>query len=284
MNRDPHTLPPLPKIDHDLDLTLAVFTHKSVRINSTVGPTHYDGDRLAEVGEQALDLAVTDFLYCQQPVIDGEEMRKQRGKILQDEKILQWLDYYNLKPKLRTADLTILEDPQEMKKYFFIYVGAVYISGDMPTVNNWIAPLIDPNAVLLPDFISASNSSSSQTSSQQTSQQSQHSSSRPPRYTAPPPPPVNPPPIPPDYPPAGSSSMGAAALLTLATINQTAVQKGVNIQYQGDSSGPAHDPTWIVHCLINGQEHGTGIGKNQKVAKLEAGKNAFLSMGWMPNA
>ncbi|KAJ3928822.1 MAG: hypothetical protein NXY57DRAFT_964186 [Lentinula lateritia] len=283
MNRDPHTLPPLPKIEHDLDLTLAVFTHKSVGINSTAGPTHYDGDRLTEVGEKALDLAVTNFLYCKQPVMNGEEMRKQRGKILQDEGILQWLDYYKLKPKLRTADLTILENPREMKKYFFTYVGAVFISGDMSAVNNWIAPLIDPNAALLPDFISASNSSSSQTS-QQTSPQSQHSSSRPPQYTAPPPPLGNPPPIPPDYPPAGSSSMGAAALLTLATINQTAVQKGVNIQYQGDSSGPAHDPTWTVHCLINGQEHGTGTGKNQKVAKLEAGKAAYLSMGWMPNA
>ncbi|KAJ3725599.1 hypothetical protein DFJ43DRAFT_1089274 [Lentinula guzmanii] len=268
-----HNLPPLPKIDGDVDLTLAVFTYQS--FTSPSQPTEYDSDRLAELGEQVLDLAVTNYLYCKQPALDAQNIRDQRRAILRDEKIVQWLDSYNLKTKLRTPDPRILENPQEMKKFFLIYVGAVFISSEMSIVENWIVQLIDPDAAL-------QNTASASASA---SYSSQHSSSMPPQYSAPPPAPPqsSPPPLPPDYPPS-STSATSLAWLSLATVNQTAAQKHVNISYQAEPTvGPPHLPTWTVHCYIDGQDRGVGRGKSQKVAKEEAARNAYLNMGWMPN-
>ncbi|KAJ3750777.1 hypothetical protein DFH05DRAFT_1468529 [Lentinula detonsa] len=287
-----HNLPPLPKIDGDVDLTLAVFTYQSY--TSPSQPTEYDSDRLAELGEQVLDLAVTNYLYCKQPALDAQNIRDQRRAILRDEKIVQWLDSYNLKTKLRTPDPRILENPQEMKKFFLIYIGAVYISSEMSIVENWIVQLIDPDAAI------------QNTASASASYSSQHSSSMPPQYSAPPPAPPrsSPPPLPPDYPPS-STSPTPLLWLSLATVNQTAAQKHVNISYQAEPTvGPPHAPTWTVHCYIDGQDRGVGRGKSQKVAKEEAARNAYvqlkfstvrwftihlalsysyLNMGWMPN-
>ncbi|KAJ3800200.1 hypothetical protein GGU11DRAFT_429780 [Lentinula aff. detonsa] len=266
-----HNLPPLPKIDGDVDLTLAVFTYQSY--TSPSQPTEYDSDRLAELGEQVLDLAVTNYLYCKQPALDAQNIRDQRRAILRDDKIVQWLDSYNLKTKLRTPDPRILENPQEMKKFFLIYVGAVFISSEMSIVENWIVQLIDPDAAL------------QNTASASASYSSQHTSSMPPQYSAPPPAPPqsSPPPLPPDYPPS-STSPTPLLWLSLATVNQTAAQKHVNISYQAEPTvGPPHAPTWTVHCYIDGQDRGVGRGKSQKVAKEEAARNAYLNMGWMPN-
>lgn len=43
-------LPPLPKIEGDVELTLSVYTHHSLDMSND-GPRHYDSDRLAELGE-----------------------------------------------------------------------------------------------------------------------------------------------------------------------------------------------------------------------------------------
>ncbi|KAJ4485796.1 hypothetical protein J3R30DRAFT_3442068 [Lentinula aciculospora] len=267
-------LPPLPKIE-DAELMLAVFTHASISSSLAAGPTNYDSDRLAELGEQALNLAVTNYLYCKRPVLDAENIRNQRRVILHDQRIIQWLDAYDLKAKLRTSQSDIFQDTQEMKKYFLTYAGAVFVTGDMSTIENWIVRLIDPDAR---SEIQASASYLPQHSSQ-------HISSNPPQYSAPPPTPPHsqPPPLPSSYPPAGPApaSVSALSMLSLATVNQTAAQKHLTIRYESSSVGASHVPTWTVRCIVDDQEQGVGTGKSQKAAKEEAARKAYLNMGWM---
>jgi len=78
-------------------------------------------------------------------------------------------------------------------------------------------------------------------------------------------------------------SSAAFSLVTLALVNQTAAQKGVQVTYPAEQVGPPHQPTWTVRCCMNGQEHGRGVGKSQKIAKEEAARQAWASMGWGPS-
>ncbi|KAJ3714944.1 hypothetical protein DFJ43DRAFT_1103031 [Lentinula guzmanii] len=250
-------LPPLPRIE-DTELFMTVYTHHSLSTGPYAETTYRDSGRLAEVGEKVLDLTVTDYLYRRKPVIDAQSIRKERRDILADETIIQWLNLYNLKAKLRAADPTILQDPQEMRKYFLAYVGAVFVSNDILTVQNWIVRLIDPL-------------------------DSQGFPSKPPQYNAPhpAPPQSSPPSFPPIYvPPASSmtSTSGAPpnlSWLTLSVVNQAAAQKRMRIHYQPTRVGADHSPTWTVQCFINDQERGVGTGKNQKLAREEAARKAY---------
>lgn len=73
------TLPPLPKIDGDVDLMLDVYTHSSLR-PTTVPPTMNDnyGDtlRLQDLGAKVLDLAITVHLYNERPEMNTVEEMK----------------------------------------------------------------------------------------------------------------------------------------------------------------------------------------------------------------
>ncbi|KAG7099637.1 hypothetical protein E1B28_001463 [Marasmius oreades] len=73
---------------------------------------------------------------------------------------------------------------------------------------------------------------------------------------------------------------GVSSLITLGVVNQTAVQRGLVITYEPEAVGLAHSPIWTVRCMINGAERGRGQGKNQKVAKEEAARQAWVNMGW----
>ncbi|KAJ3744603.1 hypothetical protein DFH05DRAFT_1524226 [Lentinula detonsa] len=257
---NPRDLPPLPRIE-DTELFMTVYTHHSLSTGPYAETTYRDSGRLAEVGEKVLDLTVTDYLYRRKPVIDAQSITKERRDILADETIIQWLNLYNLKAKLRAADLTILQDPQEMRKYFLAYVGAVFVSNDILTVQNWIVRLIDPHYTL----------------------NSQGFPSMPPQYNAPhpAPPQSSPPSFPPTYHPPASSMTSTSdappnlSWLTLSVVNQAAAQKRMRIHYQGTRVGEDHSPTWTVGCFINDQERGVGTGKTQKLAKEEAARKAY---------
>ncbi|KIK70671.1 hypothetical protein GYMLUDRAFT_32709 [Collybiopsis luxurians FD-317 M1] len=262
-------LPTLPKIDGDVDLTLAVFTHPSLSgVNPGTNPSQYDSDRLAEMGKQVLELATTTYLYSKRPFLNANDIRLQREVTLDENRIILWLEHYGLKTKLRAApEYRVHENLQEMKKYFCTYVGAVYVTSGLKAVENWIAQLADPNA-------EPPQSASSSTPLQQPPQY----------YPNPPAPSSEPPPLPSaayQAPPSNPTITNSLAWLTLSTVNQTAAQKHVSISYPADPPvGPSHSPTWTVHCLIDGQERGIGTGKSQKIAKEEAARQAYINMGW----
>ena len=79
------TLPPLPKIDGDIDLMLDVYTHSSLRPNGAtprMNETYGDTLRLEQLGAKVLDLAVTIHLYNERPLLNtAEEIRASQALV-----------------------------------------------------------------------------------------------------------------------------------------------------------------------------------------------------------
>ena len=68
-------LPPLPKIEGDVDLFLDVFTHNSLRMESAPMNEEYGNtDRLAELGASTLKLAVATHFFRQKPLLSADEI------------------------------------------------------------------------------------------------------------------------------------------------------------------------------------------------------------------
>lgn len=69
-------LPPLPKIEGDVDLMLDVFTHSSLRFGSaSMNEDYGDTERLAELGAKVLELTVTNHLFSQRPFLHCKDMQ-----------------------------------------------------------------------------------------------------------------------------------------------------------------------------------------------------------------
>jgi dsRNA-specific ribonuclease len=115
---------------------------------------------------------------------------------------------------------------QELRRLFHTYIGALYIRAGSHTIQQWISPLIDSDAVPL------------------VSEPPQpHDSGQ--NWLAPPPPGF-PPPLP-GYStnaPNGSPSNP----VTLALVNETAVKNKVTLTYLAEREGEPHQPTWTVKC------------------------------------
>lgn len=261
-------LPPLPKIKGDIDLLLDVYTHSSLRFDGAPMNDDYGStDRLVELGEKVLELVVTNHFYLEKPFLDSEQLQIKRAEALSDVNIDQWMDAYGLKGKLRFApgNPELINNHKEMRKFFNTYVGALYIRNGIETIQGWISRLINPN---------------SETQYQVAPLQKIINSG----YQSPPPPLTQPPPLP-AFPPSPSTPYGAvSSLVSLALVNQTAAQKGYQVTYPAEQTGPPHQPTWTVKCCLNSQECGRGVGKSQKIAKEEAARQAWVTMGWGPHA
>lgn len=68
-------LPPLPKIEGDVDLILDVHTHDSLRPQDTPMNDDYgDTARLAELGAKVVDLVVTTQLFARRPCLSAEQI------------------------------------------------------------------------------------------------------------------------------------------------------------------------------------------------------------------
>jgi hypothetical protein len=138
------TLPPLPKIDGDVDLMLDVYTHSSLRQAGVTRMNENYGDtlRLEDLGAKVLDLSVTVHLYNERPAMNTVEDMKasralngsglsrlliglsqtKRTQFTSFATIDSWLDSYGLKNKLRMAPSeinTVLNDPQVITHDYF---------------------------------------------------------------------------------------------------------------------------------------------------------------------
>ena len=79
------SIPPIPDISGDVDLLLAVHTHRSLRssaIPEQMNETYGNTDRLAELGATALDLSIESYLFSLRPLLSGREMRVSISYIL----------------------------------------------------------------------------------------------------------------------------------------------------------------------------------------------------------
>jgi len=160
-----------------------------------------------------------------------------------------------------------------MRLLFHSYIGAVYAQSGIAPIQEWMSRIIDPNYTY---------NTHSQPTRYSPPLASSSSSPAPQPSTAPPPAPL--------------------PIAYLPLVNQMSSQRFLPISYPAQSSGPSHQPTWTVRCIsafpkpnltdtiinlcsvVNGEERGVGKGKNQKIAKEEAAKQAFLAMGWDPRA
>ncbi|KAG6889997.1 hypothetical protein C0995_012957 [Termitomyces sp. Mi166 len=268
-------LPPIPKIEGDVDLLLDVFTHRSLRFgqSAAMNNDYGDTDRLAELGHRILDLTVTFHYFSKRPMLSAAEVTRLSKEALSHDKLEAWLDSYDLKSKLRHApgEQDMVGSPEEIRRFFDTYVGALYIRRGGAIIQDWISQLIDPDAQQRPPPqwpIPVPNGGIS-------SDQSVWNGA-----STPMPPSSPPPPLPPDNMHTISMATHNLNLVSLALVNQTAVQRGISITYSAEQAGPPHMPTWTMKCLMNGVEQGRGTGKSQKVAKEEAARQAWARMGW----
>ncbi|EAU85958.1 hypothetical protein CC1G_02981 [Coprinopsis cinerea okayama7 len=294
-------LPPLPKIEGDVELLLDVFTHKSLRMTGApLNEDYGDTDRLAELGAYVLQMVVaTHWFHAKNPSLPADQLSARIKESLSDTTVDTWMNAYGLKTKLRIAPSEMersMNSSTEMRKVFETYVGAVYFRNrnGLKEIQQWISRLIDPNGAtaILEDMPTHRTASPPVPSSPPAAQRYV------PMQFAPPPQPMAPPPPMPPGTPYGRGPTGFAQgahgmhtttgqghvvqqnLVTVALMNQKAAQNGVHVTYPAEQSGPPHAPLWHVRCCLNGKEYGRGTGRSQKIAKEEAARQAWTAMGW----
>lgn len=237
------TFPSLPPIEGDL--LLEVFYHRSTK-NTPEGDEN--AERLAELGSSVLNMVIIYSLFSKRPLLAAHELKAKHQLIL-DHKIPEWLSVYSLKTRVRgISDRSILDQPEECRFLFNSYVGAVYVQKGLAPVTHWISRLVDPESEPLRDTLSPPPYSSNSTAAS-----------------------IPQPPIP-ELPPTSVQP-------SLAMFNQICFQRGLTVRWEAQSDGPPHQPRWLVKCFVNDIQRGEGAGRNQKVAKEEAAKKAFVTLG-----
>jgi len=110
-----------------------------------------DTDRLADLGARILDLTVTLHFYSRKPMLSISEIAQRRAQATTDENIEHWLNAYGIRQRLRfvPSETESVDSPDELRRLFHTYIGALYIRAGMHTIQQWISPLIDSDAVPL---------------------------------------------------------------------------------------------------------------------------------------
>ncbi|KAF8634873.1 hypothetical protein AX15_000628 [Amanita polypyramis BW_CC] len=259
------SVPLLPTIAGDAHIILDVYTHSSLRnhLSKSFGQNklndeYGDADRLALLGREVLDLAITHHWYRKSPLISAEELRTKQQDSLSDSRLKECIDGYSLIQKLRYVPNTTV-DAQTCRTFLDTYIGALYIRNGLQAVQDFVSKLIDPSAP-------------------QEDQEMTDTVLFNPYHHTPPQPSHPPPPAPPDYTQTVVGSSNSMNVVSLAVFNQVATQRGYVISWQAESTGPPHQPTWTVRCCLNGVEKGRGTGRSQKMAKEDAIRQAWTVM------
>ncbi|KAF5352755.1 hypothetical protein D9756_006062 [Leucocoprinus leucothites] len=143
-------IPRLPKIG--ADLVLEVYTHESLRPPNTTKPEDFlDNRRLAKLGEKVLDTAVTLALLKKQPFLSGEDIeggmilvQDQMQRIVNNDVIQGWVKSYSMASRIicRAEYKSKREAPEECRRVFCAYVGAVFRQSGQDVVGKWIELLV----------------------------------------------------------------------------------------------------------------------------------------------
>ncbi|KAF9225492.1 hypothetical protein BS17DRAFT_751323 [Gyrodon lividus] len=263
------SIPPLPTIEGDIILDVLVRQPHRNRMSAPDNSEHGGVERLAGLGESVLDMVIVYTLFQKRPLLSATELSEKHQELLDDQHITEWLTMYGLKPRVRGLENpAILDQPDESRLLFTSYVGAVYVQKGLPTVINWISRLVCPESEPL---AAPGNSMNDATATLSSSPPPYTSSSVAPAASSAPLPSM----------PATPGTVGSLhPVNALSLFNQTCSQRGLVINWDSEAEGPPHQPRWVVKCLVNGVLRGTGTGRNQKVAKEEAARQAFHAMGW----
>ncbi|KAF7320468.1 hypothetical protein MKEN_00831700 [Mycena kentingensis (nom. inval.)] len=247
-----------PRIEGDIDLSLEVYTHASLKQGWSANPEYGDFDRLLLLGGSVIEQTLIAHYFRQQPLLSAPEITAKIATAITPDKLKEWAVMWQLATKYRAAPgvCDILEAPDEIHSFFKATVAALYLRNPPRTAENWIISLIDPDA-------------------------------------APPPPPTVPPPVPVAAPSAHyasppqifnnglSTPPPAAPGLTLQKIHEAATKYGATVAYSNEhAAGPSHAPVWRVNCRINGEIAGTATAASLKAAKEQAARAAYVAKGW----
>ncbi|KAF8903261.1 hypothetical protein CPB85DRAFT_1438416 [Mucidula mucida] len=63
-------------------------------------------------------------------------------------------------------------------------------------------------------------------------------------------------------------------------LDQTALQRQIDVEYKVDFFGPPHAGRCSVTCVANGIQKGTGSSAYKQMAKEEAARVAYCNIGW----
>ncbi|KAK7058445.1 hypothetical protein VNI00_002079 [Paramarasmius palmivorus] len=296
-----------PKIEGDDDLLLDLYTHRSIQKLPMQDNDYGDTARLAILGEKIFEAAMMDHLFKTRPSSRASDLKDEQVKFLTSDNYDNWLEQHNLKSKLLfdPSAPNPLHDPkvsinildsfdfvpngmQEVQDYFHSYVGAVFLRSGYEKVHRWVRSLIDPNESS--DTVEQQPGPSSSTPAPPSYFQSHPPSSYSPLPVQPPQPPqpaAMPPPVPSQPPPPSQSPSrlnGIQFIPTLALVNQTAVQRGLQISYEAESVGPPHQPTWtsmapnkaVVQAEIKNKRRKKQPDKHGSVSVGEVANSGFF--------
>ncbi|KAJ7596859.1 hypothetical protein C8J56DRAFT_918517 [Mycena floridula] len=272
---------PLPKLN-DADIVLQIFTDPSLRRNNA--DQFNDNERISTFGASVLENVVTGILFKRRPMLKAEDIRIQRKELLSDENYEHWVTVYGLRRRLRyhpdaTATLT---NPENTKRLFHAYVGGVYSEHGLPKLQTWIHRLLNPDEEIVGEESPAGPPKKMRSDSEPQIQSWPHQANQiffarqqqPVRAT-----PTISRPMPPHML-SNPMSPAQPSLAFLPLFNQTATQRRVSVDYHAEFNGPAHAGRWTVTCIVAGIPKGVGYGASKQIAKEEAARQAYYSMGW----
>ncbi|KAL4069757.1 hypothetical protein V8B97DRAFT_1969127 [Scleroderma yunnanense] len=301
---DPSHWPELPKLSGKI--ILEVFTHKSLRL--ACHATYQDNERLSVLGHHILEMITTQLLFCRRQKLRKETIEAQRRALLSTENIDTWSKWYCLRDELRydPSIQSVVEEPEQGRLLFLAYVAAVYHERGLVDVQKWIGALLRVTTDTFKELqgIDLEPEEKRIKVEEPAPGPSVLSMKSPPPVKAaidfamkhynpyanqPTPPQSAPPPLPPLPPPASSSPFASNPLAPaqphlafLPLFNQTASQRGLSVEYPATFVGPSHAGKWNVTCIVNGIERGKGSGSSKQLAKEQAARTAYYTMGWAP--
>ncbi|KIY70187.1 hypothetical protein CYLTODRAFT_409114 [Cylindrobasidium torrendii FP15055 ss-10] len=130
---------PLPQIN--VDHTLQVFTHKSLR---DPDDPNNDNERLGQLGEVIFELAVLDALMGEKPHSSVDKLETRLRDIVDGDQVPEWIDQYRMLNKVRCVPdvRKALSKPAEARVVFMAYVAAVFMEKGIAAVKEWMESLL----------------------------------------------------------------------------------------------------------------------------------------------
>jgi hypothetical protein len=272
----PPSWPPLPQISGDPDILLDIYTHDSIQFvspGSERNKEYGDTNRLALMGRSVYDLFAVEALFKKEPTAPEDQLKAALKNAHDHDSLNDFVTHYGLREKIRCTQETknLLKNKEETAKIWYSYMGALYLRNGTTSTKSFVARLVDPEASVPqtddtprhssppPGQMSGMGHYPSQQNTSLGSQQ--YPTNQPPMahlsgymsQNQPAPPPQAPPPLPPTPAPFQNQRYGSTGIpanhVTLALMNQTAVQRRYQVTYTQVNHGPPHMPTWYCACF-----------------------------------
>ncbi|KAF8213245.1 hypothetical protein K438DRAFT_1803653 [Mycena galopus ATCC 62051] len=236
-------VPELPKLSGGT--LLQVFTHKSLR---RADQDPFDNERFSLLGEKILRMLVTDVLLGQRPILMASELAAHQH-FFSSSTIDLLVRHYGLLKYVRCPpnNLSILDAPEEAASILHAYIGGIHADHGIGPLRKIVQTWIQYSFVSYTPPLKKIKMESDTCKMEL------------------------------DSPPV--VFLGHPDLPFLSLFNQTALQRGVLLDYPGTYDHLSRQ--WTVRCVVNGVPTGTGSDSSRNVATEQAARRAYGTMGWI---